>query len=177
MLENTDYFMYQKDPIYLDALKFLRDNETAVVATSFESQPHASVVYYFVNDDFEIFFITKRNTHKNIHTAFNPKVALTIGFGPERINIQIRGLAELLEGDGKLDAIADIIANYTRKGIKTLPIQQMKELKSQHAVVYKVVPQEMSFMNLDCRRYRRSVSKSYHRFIFEEGRLKQKAVV
>ena len=156
--------MIPKGPIQIDALAFLRENATAVVATSFEGQPHASVVYYDVDDDFNLFFLTKRNTHKNIHTGFDPHVAVVIGFGPERINVQIRGTARVLLESEKIDAVAKMIARYTQLGITALPIAYMKELKGKFTLAMKVVPEELVFMNMECVRYPRSIASTFHRF-------------
>jgi nitroimidazol reductase NimA-like FMN-containing flavoprotein (pyridoxamine 5'-phosphate oxidase superfamily) len=40
----------------VDALKFLKQNHIAVLATSFEDQPQASMIYYAVDDDFNFIF-------------------------------------------------------------------------------------------------------------------------
>jgi uncharacterized protein YhbP (UPF0306 family) len=148
-----------------DTYDFLRDGHTAVVATCLDSTPHATTVYYDIDKDFNFYYLTKRNTQKNIQTAFNPRVSLVVGTGPEHITVQARGRAEVLTDLEKEEAIDRMILRYTEIGVSKLPIQYMENLKDQAVVAYKVIPSEIMFMNMDCEKYRRSMSHSYHQII------------
>lgn len=148
-----------------DALNFLRERYTAVLATCLSGRPHATTVYYDIDSEFNFYYLTKQNTQKNIQVTFNPDVALVVGTGPERISIQVRGRAEMLVGKDKVDALVRMSARYTAEGIEALPIAGMKELKEKSIVAYKVTPEEMMFMNMDCERYPRSISNSFHKII------------
>src|SRR4051812_43049416 len=122
--------MTHKNLLHSDAFRFLKDQHTAVIATSFENQPHATVVYYDVDDDFNIYYLTKQNTQKNIQTAFNPRIAMVIGTGPEHCTVQIRGRAYILLQEEKVEAMNRMILRYTKIGVSQLPIQTMEGLRT-----------------------------------------------
>lgn len=145
-----------------DALNFLRGHFTAVIATCLDGKAHASTVYYDVDSAFCFYYLTRQNTQKNIHVAFNPDVAVVVGTGPERITVQARGKAEMLVGEEKVRAIARMAGRYAAEGIETLPIIGMEELRGSGLVAYKVTPKEMVFMNMDGKDYPRSISNKYH---------------
>jgi uncharacterized protein YhbP (UPF0306 family) len=148
-----------------DAFDFLKDNYAAVIATCLDGRPHATTVYYDIDEDFNFFYLTKRNTQKNIQTAFNPKVALVVGTGPERITVQVRGTASILEGEDKTEGLKRMTARYSDKGIEDLPTKTMQTLKGEHFVAFKIVPDELIFMNMDSKWYPNSVSTSYHKIV------------
>jgi uncharacterized protein YhbP (UPF0306 family) len=148
-----------------DAMGFLLEKYTAVLATCMDGEPHATTIYYDIDSDFNFYYLTKRNTQKNIQTAFNPNVALVVGIGPERITVQARGTAELLMEEAKSEASAKLIARLSKKGVDHLPIQMMNTLKGEHYVAYKITPHELLFMNMDSKARPKSVSKNYHKII------------
>ena len=157
-----------------DALSFLRESLTMVVATVGEQGPHASVVYYAVDDMFSVFFLTKQNTHKNIDTAFNSRVALVFGFGPEKLSVQLQGEACVLLGKEKEQVVASMLSRYTKKGIDVLPIEHLADLREKRVVAIKVTPVEASFLNMEGVRYPRSVSSTIHRLAFKKRRRRLK---
>ena len=156
-----------RSAIQEDALSFLKEGLTAVVATVGEEGPRASVVYYDVDESFNIFFLTKTNTHKNIDIAFNPRMALVVGFGPEKLSVQLQGDAHILLKKEKQEAVASMLSRYTKKGIDVLPIEHLADLRDKHTVVVKVKPRELTFLNMEGVRYPRSQSNTLHRISFE----------
>ena len=63
------------------ALKFLKEKQLAVVSTvSAEGKPESATVLYFIDDDFNFYFITRRNTRKfgNLQST-NNNVAIVVG--------------------------------------------------------------------------------------------------
>lgn len=148
-----------------DALRFLRDSSTAVIATCLDGRPNASTIYFAIDDDFNFYYITKQNSRKNIDTAFNPLVALVVGTGPKKITIQARGNAEVLVGGDKTEALKLIASRHSDFSIEGIPINNMEALKDSPIVANKVTPTELTFMNMDCEAYPRSMSKSYHKII------------
>jgi uncharacterized pyridoxamine 5'-phosphate oxidase family protein len=148
-----------------DTLKFLKDNLTAFVATCFEGMPHGSVVYFDVDEYFRFYYLTKTNTQKNIQAAFNPNVAIVVGSGPERISVRVRGKAEVLTGEDRQEALNQMSERFSKNNIKNLPIHVMKSLKDKSMVAYRIVPEELVFMNLDSKKYPKSQSDVYHKII------------
>lgn len=148
-----------------DALDFLRENYVAVVATCFEGEPHASAVYYDVDHDFNVYFISKRNTWKAISTILNARMAFVVGTGPEHINVQARGNVEVLRDRARIGAINRMIVRFTTRRIENFPIQVMKNLRDEPNVVFKFTPDELTFMNLNSKKYPKSISAKYHKII------------
>ncbi len=144
-----------------DALAFLQGNSTAVIATAVAGEPHASTVYYAIDTDFNLYFVTKRNTGKYIQVARNEAVAFVIGTGPEHISVQGRGHAEILFGEQKERALALVADVRAREHVKTWPIKEITTFKDKADVVFKIIPSQLSFMNLDSTQYPESISKEY----------------
>ncbi len=158
--------MPTQEKIREDAYNFLRENSTAVVATSFKGDPRASTVYYFVDKDFNFYFVTKRKTSKYLNAELNPKVAVAVGFGPEHISIQAHGKIELVVNDiEKQKLINLIVGKQNLMGVKLWPIDELRNLEESHKVVFKIVPDEMFFMNLDSDLYPDTISDVHMKII------------
>lgn len=148
-----------------DALDFLRESVVAVLATSVGDAPHAAAVYYDVDDVFSFYFVTKPNTHKSIQIAENPKVGLVVGTGPEKISVQATGTAELVVGEKRGEIMESLANKLSTKGVDNLPAEIMKDLRDQKFLVYKIIPQELVFMNMDAQAYPNSISNKLHQII------------
>ncbi len=93
--------------LVLDSLK---NNRLAALATvSSDGLPHAATVVYAVDDDFNVYFVTRKNTSKVRNLEQNPVVSLSIGSALP-IYVQMRGRAERVtdeqERQERLDAVA-----------------------------------------------------------------------
>ncbi len=71
----------------------------------------------------------------------------------------------MLTGPERIQVMDKIMIKGMEKGVESLPITRMKNLEEQTAVVFKVVPQEVSFMNLNSKKYPKSISEQYHKII------------
>lgn len=77
-----------------DALAFLKRHKVGVVATfAGEYQPHASMVYYTADDDFNIYFLTLMSTRKYKALQAHPQVAFTVSTPDVPQTLQIEGMA------------------------------------------------------------------------------------
>lgn len=158
--------MENKEQIRLDALKFLQENSTAVIATSFKDDPRASTVYYSIDNDFNFYFITKRKTNKYFNAELNPKVALVVGFGPEHISVQAHGTVELIVDEEDRDRIANlIVGRQNLKGVTVWPIDEMENLKNGEKVIFKIIPDELVYMNIDGFSHSDTISNEYMKII------------
>ena len=78
-----------------DLIEFLRKHDIASVATVKENgQAHATTIFYYVEDDLKIYFLTKYDTlkFKNLKTNFT--VGLVITDEPLYQSVQIEGTAK-----------------------------------------------------------------------------------
>lgn len=75
---------------------FLMENEYAVVASCSANIPSAAVVMYIMDDDWNIYFFTRKNTTKHKNLALNQHIALVVGTGPDSVTAQVVGVAREL---------------------------------------------------------------------------------
>lgn len=149
-----------------DALRFLKENATAVVATSFKDQPRASTVYYFVDDDFNFYFATKRKTSKYINAELNPNAAVVVGSGPEHISVQFYGQIELIVNDVERQRLTEIlVGSQNLRGTKIWPIDELRDLRYGQKVVFKIIPEELFYMNLDSTKHPHTISNEFIKVI------------
>jgi len=100
-----------------NALAFLRGNSAGVLATcGKDNQPHASVVFYVADENFNVHFLTLFNSRKCKSIAENPKVAFTVGRRDTPQTIQIEGVAEEAQHKEGQSAEADKLINVLTQG-------------------------------------------------------------
>jgi general stress protein 26 len=102
-----------------DAIHVLIQNEqSCVLATSQDNQPHTSLMGFAPSEDYTTFFMaTYRNTNKFANLQANPHVSLLLddrGTHPEQDRretkaLTIHGRAEFLEDPKQCRAVADIL--------------------------------------------------------------------
>lgn len=74
-----------------EVLAYLRANFIAVLATCRpDGHPHASTVYFWIDDDWKVFFMTRRSTRKFADIQVNPRIAMVVGaeFSPHTVQMQ-----------------------------------------------------------------------------------------
>jgi len=135
-----------------EALEFLRmkNNNVGTIATVDENgQPFASPVYYAMADGFELFFLTSKGTHKVKNLEGNDKVAFSVGTGPDYIAVMIRGRAipaNTEEMNENLPLLSEIVEK--NKG-ENWPVRKLDDLSGQNLVLYKLVPEKVTFLNIN----------------------------
>jgi general stress protein 26 len=153
--------MLNKEQAKADALKFLKENVTAVIATSQGVSPQASTVYYLVDDDFNFYFTTKDGTGSCENIKNNWNVAVVVGTGPEHITVQARGIAEVVEGEKREEILKKFADMFLKESIKIIPIEDIYRYKGKEKVVIKITPRELSYLNLDSDTHIDSIVDNY----------------
>ncbi len=93
-----------------DALSFLRHHKTAVLATVTEGgAPHATMIFYVADDNFNIHFLTRVDTRKFQAIQNNPKVAITIATADIPQSLQIEGTARSIELAGPATSMREAL--------------------------------------------------------------------
>ncbi len=83
-----------------DALSFLKRHTTAVLATiSPAGEPHASMIFYVADNNFNIHFLTRVDTRKFEAIKLNPHVAITVATADIPQTLQIEGVARSIALD------------------------------------------------------------------------------
>lgn len=153
--------MFNKDQAKADALKFLKENITAVIATSQGVSPQASTVYYLIDDDFNFYFTTKDGTGSCENIKNNWNVAVVVGTGPEHITVQAKGIAEVVEGEKRDEILQKFADMFAKEFVKIRPIEDVYRYKGKEKVVIKITPRELSFLNLDSSTHKDSIADNY----------------
>lgn len=153
------------DKIKEEALDFIKKNNTAVIATVYKGEPFASAIHYVADDNWNIYFMSQRNTKKYFNISSQQKASVVIGSGPKHISIQSRGVVDMVTGK-----VADEVYEKIKwlKGshiIENLPLEEMNKFKDKKPVAFKFEPLESHFMNLDDDSYPSSQGKEYWQII------------
>ena len=152
-----------KEVVRRNALEFLRNIDVGVVATVDENgQPYVSPVYYAEGGDFEIYFFATSASRKSQNIMKNSKVAFSAGTGPEHICVTVRGIAKLVEGH-EYDRGSFLITQKAEKNsMDNWPIRKVEELKRHYPYLYKIEPQEVTFLNIDSSKEPSSIADHFH---------------
>jgi uncharacterized pyridoxamine 5'-phosphate oxidase family protein len=142
--------MITKQEAHKSAVEFLNKHQVGVVSTAdLGGQPFASAVYYAAKDDLTIYFLTSHSTHKHQNIVKNNKTAFTVGFGPEYVAVELRGRTVVVEGVELAEASALMIAVQLKVPMVRWPVERIEALKKGGLVMYKIIPEEATFLNLD----------------------------
>ena len=72
--------MDERTRVKKEALDFLKSHKTAVIATvSSGGEPRAATVYYTVDDDFCLYFMTGRETRKFKNLQQTGRISFVVG--------------------------------------------------------------------------------------------------
>lgn len=110
--QKTDDFSDRKQRFY----KFLKEYPVGVLSTvTSDGDPHGVVIYFDIDKDFNITFITRAETRKHDNIKHNNHVMLTV-FEPEtQATVQITGIAEQIKDSYIVNAIAGTILGISLK--------------------------------------------------------------
>ena len=144
----------ESNDIKKTAFRFLSepDRLTAVIGSCpGDGDTHVATVYYYVDDNFDFYFLTATHTKKYQNLLNNPNAAIVIGFGPSHTTIQGQGTAQLLEKASKEEneAIAHIKKRLQDHNNETWPVFQLDTYESESIAVFKFTPQKLELLSLE----------------------------
>ena len=145
-----------------EVLSFLKRNNTAVIATIQKGKPQASTIHYIVDDEWNIYFLTHRNTSKYVNISSNEQVAVVVGTGPKHITVQAMGIAIICAGEEMKRISRQFETLKESPSLQHWPVNEMAKFRDKNPVVFKFEPIELSFMNLDDDDYPYSKSVGYY---------------
>ncbi len=77
------------------AVNFLRRHPVGVIATaSSAARPHAATVYFAIDDDLNIYFVTKEQTTKHKNLTENPVASIAVFDAENQATLQASGPVE-----------------------------------------------------------------------------------
>jgi hypothetical protein len=87
--------------------RFLSENRIGVVSTiTPDNEPHGSVVYFSIDDNFNISFITKSGTRKADNLTHNDRIHMTVYEPMTQAVAQVRGRAHEITDNYALNQVA-----------------------------------------------------------------------
>lgn len=114
---------------FVHAVEFLKSNRLAVLSTvSHHSTPQSAFIYYVVDENYDIYFITTKESRKLKNILENNSVALVIAQEVEPYELQIEGVAEVIKDMKKKMVILDKYshrANENPKSFNWPPLMQL----------------------------------------------------
>ena len=136
------------------ALNFLNepDRLTAVIGSCPpDGNTHVATIYYYVDNNFNFYFLTATSTQKYENLLANPNAAIVVGFGPSYTTIQGQGAAVLLEKSSaeENEAIAQIKKRLQEHDGETWPIFQLDDYIDESIAVFKFSPTALQMLNLE----------------------------
>ncbi|MEO8105141.1 MAG: pyridoxamine 5'-phosphate oxidase family protein [Candidatus Saccharibacteria bacterium] len=110
----ADNLSHKTDGVFSDRKRrmyaFLRNNPTAVLSSvDAIGDPHGTVIYFAIDKDFTISFLTKKQTKKYDNLQYNNRIMLTV-FEPHTQTIaQVVGMATEIKSSYEVIAIASTV--------------------------------------------------------------------
>lgn len=127
------------------AYEFLTNINIAVLATVSDDKPLASTMYFVVEPDLSIYFITENQTQKFQHIQKNPNVSIVVTNRESVQTMQIMGLAEVVTDAAKKTKIIQQTseANAKKNWLHWPP--PISKVEAGSMVVIKVTPTWMRY--------------------------------
>jgi general stress protein 26 len=130
------------------AYAFLSSHRVATLATvDTEGKPNAATVFYIVNKDFSIYFMTRIESRKFRNLQNQRIVSMVVADEVTMETIQLRGYSERIEDFKEENSILTKLWTVDYKG-SNWPGPAVKLYESGHSVqlaVVKVVPEEITY--------------------------------
>lgn len=144
------------------AMKFINSKNTMVLATvSPDGAPQAAAIHFLIDDGFNLYFATGKESRKYKNLQKHNRVSFVIGAGPEVVTVQGGGVAEELNPED-LNLIGAIGGEIYEKANNDWPV-----LRLGHSGIayFKIKPEWMVWLSLDKENLPESYYPDYHRVI------------
>jgi general stress protein 26 len=124
---------------------FLSHESLAVVSSvSEEGKPHAATIFFSVNNEFQLFFSTRRDSQKYKNIAANPAVSVVVSNLELMVTVQIEGTATEVTDATELQQFMDTMLKISMERSQMERwMAPVHLLKNGDFVVMKVSPQWM----------------------------------
>lgn len=131
-----------------EAHKFLSANPMAILSTaSPDGEVWGSAIYYYVDDEFNFYFVTRTGTQKSQYIELNPKAALTIADEPSQTTVQLSGKVVKVSAEDYENIVFEKLAaaRPTQNGHNRVP--PLEKIHDGNYVAYKLIPSTMQYAN------------------------------
>ena len=129
-------------------MEFLQNKMTAVIATVTDTNtPAASTIYYTVDENFTLYFMTKKFTNKVKSLVNNQEVALVIGYDNEPVTVQFHGIAEQITDREEYARRFKELEKKIFRNEYVAPLFQLSE-ENKELLIYKITPIWLRWLDL-----------------------------
>lgn len=144
-----------------DIAKFLSSQKVGVLATASlpGAKPHAASVYYTIDSELNIYFITRSQTTKFNNLQSNPHAAFVVYDVATQTTVQIQGIVKVIEDKAFFDKVFQEMTAYSKQtsGTETLPVTR---IEPGEYVLFRIRPQSLRLADY---------KYSPDRYLFETG--------
>ena len=127
-----------------DAYIFLKDQKIGVLSTILGQQPQSAFIYYTIDENLNIYFITLVNSRKYFNLQSNNKVSFTVAADNPPRTVQLDGTAEISTDTNTINTVtANYYAAITKNSQNPVPVTKLDV--SGGLAVYKITPQWMKW--------------------------------
>lgn len=134
-----------------EALEFLRNhsNVGSLATVDSSGQPYVSPIYFVMGSEFDLFFLTSQGSNKAKNIKENDRVAFSVGTGPDYIAVMIRGRAVVTDTGEQNQILPVITEHFEKSKASSWPVRTLEDLRDQNLVLYKIVPEKVTFLNIN----------------------------
>lgn len=133
--------MDDKQKVY----EFLRSHPIGVLATVGSGHiPHATAIYFVVEEDLSVKFLSKRDTKKIENIKNNSKVMLEVFEAATQTNVQIAGVAEDISDEMQAHDVFTKVLEVTR-ATSQADVPPVSKLLAGNYVAYRVNPSQIRY--------------------------------
>lgn len=128
-----------------EILNFLEQRRCGVLATTRrDGSPHASVIYYDIDEYFVIRFLTKQKTQKSDNLSFNAQVVLVVFDERSQTTVQVEGVVERIPQNNNAET-NEIFRNTLKSSLHTsgMGVPPVAKLAAGDYVAYRLIPERI----------------------------------
>lgn len=128
--------------------KFLTANPMAVLSTaSTTGEPWGAALYYYVDEQFNFYFVTRTGTQKSQFIEQNPQASLTIADEPSQTTVQLVGKVSKVSAEDYEEVVFEKLAAARPKQNGSQRVPPLEKIHDGNYVAYKLTPTAMQYAN------------------------------
>ena len=109
--------MHKDNTEHKRVVTFLKDHPMGILSTSNrDGEPWGAAVYFLVDDDFNIYFVTRHDSRKYQNMEKNPYASLTVADSETQVTVQLSGDITTMPVQKYMDVFFDKFANMRPEG-------------------------------------------------------------
>lgn len=128
--------------------EFVKSKQTAVIATiSNTGKPSAATIYFLMDEDLNLYFMTKKFARKFENLQFDHEIALVIGIDNEPVTVQIEGGASQIIEEKEFEQRLRQLQEKFFRNEYVAPLFQLASDKNE-LIIYKITPKWIRWLDL-----------------------------